>query len=144
MAGGRIAYRQPHKIVLGSGDYSWDGIYAPEAYAQKPDNDYGKVLEIDLNSGKSRKLSIGHRNMQGVLVHLNGQVWVTEHGPRGGDELNRVIGGGNFGWPEEVLGTRLELPRFRGQFIALAIMKCFSNHSASNRIPKARTLCSAQ
>ena len=38
----------------------------------------------------------------------------------------------------------LELPRFRGQFIALAVMKYFSNHSALNRIPKARALCSAR
>ena len=106
MAGGRIAYRQPNKIILGSGDYAWDGVYAPEAYAQKTNNDYGKVLEIDLTDGTSRKISIGHRNMQGVIVDSKGQIWVTEHGPRGGDELNRVIEGGNFGWPKVVLGTR--------------------------------------
>lgn len=105
MAGGRIAYLQPHKIVLGSGDYHWDGVYAPDAYAQESGNDYGKVLEIDLNKGTSREVSIGHRNMQGVLVDSNGQIWVAEHGPRGGDELNRIIEGGNFGWPKEVLGT---------------------------------------
>jgi len=44
----------------------------------------------------------------------------------------------------QALEKVLELPRFRGQFIALAIMKCFSKHSALNRIPRARTLCSAQ
>ncbi len=106
MAGGRIAYLKPHKIVLGSGDYHWDGVYAPQAYSQVPNNDYGKVLEIDLDDGTSRIISIGNRNMQGILVDSNGQIWVTEHGPRGGDELNRIVEGGNYGWPEETLGTR--------------------------------------
>lgn len=44
---------------------------------------------------------------------------------------------------ESLLLKHLELPRFRGRFIACAIMKCFSNHSASNRIPKARAVRSA-
>ncbi len=39
-----------------------------------------------------------------------------------------------------VFPDELELPRFRGQFIACAIMKCFTNHSASNPIPKARAV----
>jgi len=106
MAGGRIAYVKPHKIVLGSGDYHWDGVYAPAAYAQMPDKDYGKVLEIDLNEGTARKISMGNRNMQGILVDSDGQIWITEHGPRGGDELNRIVDGGNYGWPLEILGTR--------------------------------------
>ena len=109
IAGGRIAYRQPNKIVLGSGDYHWDGVFAPKALSQQADNDYGKVLEIDLDSGATRKISIGHRNTQGVLIDANGQLWVTEHGPNGGDELNRIIEGENFGWPKQTLGTNYNL-----------------------------------
>lgn len=45
--------------------------------------------------------SYGHRNPQGMAVHpVTGQVWATEHGPLGGDELNLILPGGNYGWPE--------------------------------------------
>jgi glucose/arabinose dehydrogenase/cytochrome c5 len=43
--------------------------------------------------------SIGHRNPQGLVVDLNGNLWDTEHGPRGGDEVNRIVKGANYGWP---------------------------------------------
>jgi glucose/arabinose dehydrogenase len=44
--------------------------------------------------------SYGHRNMQGAVYDsATGTLWVTEHGPRGGDELNRVEKGKNYGWP---------------------------------------------
>lgn len=106
MAGGRMAHAGGTRIILGSGDYAWDGLYAPEILAQNPDNDYGKVIELDVSSGETSIVSIGHRNMQGVVVEESGQIWVVEHGPRGGDELNMVQQGGNFGWPEVTLGTR--------------------------------------
>ncbi|GAA3630422.1 hypothetical protein GCM10022397_15170 [Flavivirga jejuensis] len=105
MAGGRIAIRSGHKMVLGNGDYHWDGVYAPKSYAQATDNDYGKVLEIDLDLGTSKHLSIGNRNMQGVVVDDSGQIWITEHGVRGGDELNLIELDQNYGWPNETLGT---------------------------------------
>lgn len=106
MAGGRIDHAGGSRIVLGSGDYAWDGLYAPDILAQDTSNDYGKVIEIDIVTGESSIISYGHRNMQGVVVEDDGQIWVVEHGPRGGDELNRVQEGGNFGWPHETLGTR--------------------------------------
>lgn len=44
--------------------------------------------------------SYGHRNPQGVAIHpLTGELWETEHGPRGGDELNYIRRGRNYGWP---------------------------------------------
>lgn len=43
--------------------------------------------------------SYGHRNPQGLIVGLDGRVWSTEHGPRGGDELNLIEKGKNYGWP---------------------------------------------
>ena len=49
--------------------------------------------------------SSGHRNIQGLMVHPEtGAIWATEHGPRGGDELNRVEAGANYGWPDVSLG----------------------------------------
>lgn len=43
--------------------------------------------------------SYGHRNPQGAGLDLNGTLWVSEHGARGGDEVNRVAKGANYGWP---------------------------------------------
>ena len=105
MAGGRLAFKAPGLLYLGSGDYSWDGVSALEALSQDPGNSYGKVIEIDLATGASRQVSRGHRNMQGVTVDREGRVWVVEHGVRGGDELNLVREGADYGWPVETLGT---------------------------------------
>jgi glucose/arabinose dehydrogenase len=47
----------------------------------------------------------GHRNIQGLARDAaSGRVWATEHGPRGGDELNLIAGGRNYGWPLQTLG----------------------------------------
>lgn len=43
--------------------------------------------------------SLGHRNPQGLVMDSNGELWTTEHGPRGGDELNHVKRAHNYGWP---------------------------------------------
>lgn len=49
--------------------------------------------------------SYGHRNPQGLTLDLNGQLWTVEHGARGGDEINRIEKGGNYGWPVIAYGT---------------------------------------
>ena len=49
--------------------------------------------------------SYGHRNPQGAAVDARGQVWTVEHGARGGDEVNRIQKGVNFGWPVISYGT---------------------------------------
>ncbi|QVL50322.1 MAG: PQQ-dependent sugar dehydrogenase [Thiocapsa sp.] len=105
MAGGRMAVRGS-TLYLGSGDYHWDGVYAPEVLAQRPEADYGKVFAIDLATGDARQVSMGNRNVQGIAVDRDGTVWTAEHGPRGGDELNRIVQGSNYGWPSETLGTQ--------------------------------------
>jgi glucose/arabinose dehydrogenase len=56
--------------------------------------------------------SLGHRNVQSAAIDASGRLWIVEHGPRGGDELNLVRRGGNFGWPlqtygEEYIGTAI-------------------------------------
>jgi len=49
--------------------------------------------------------SYGHRNPQGLAIHPDtGELWSTEHGPRGGDELNLILKGRNYGWPEVTFG----------------------------------------
>jgi glucose/arabinose dehydrogenase len=55
--------------------------------------------------------SYGHRNPQGMAVHPEtGQVWIHEHGPRGGDEINIPQAGANFGWPKQTYGREYHGP----------------------------------
>jgi len=58
------------------------------------------------NPGYSPEIySYGHRNIQGIVRHpMTGEIWVTEHGPRGSDELNLIMPGRNYGWPAVTLG----------------------------------------
>jgi cytochrome c2 len=51
-------------------------------------------------------ISSGHRNPQGLALRDNGEVLETEHGPQGGDELNVIREGRNYGWPFETLGVQ--------------------------------------
>ncbi|MGH9383173.1 MAG: PQQ-dependent sugar dehydrogenase [Vicinamibacterales bacterium] len=97
--GGRMAMRDDHTVVLGVGDQGYDGVNSTIDYVQDTTTSYGKMLLIDLRTGRANTLSMGHRNQQGVLVASKGTIWETEHGPYGGDELNRINAGGNYGWP---------------------------------------------
>lgn len=63
-----------------------------------PDNPF--VSEEDKAKGHLPQIwSYGHRNPQGLTFDLEGNLWDTEHGPRGGDELNLIKKGANYGWP---------------------------------------------
>lgn len=57
--------------------------------------------------------SYGHRNPQGLVLDSDGTLWDTEHGPRGGDELNRVERGANYGWPLVSFGINYNDSPFR-------------------------------
>ncbi len=66
--------------------------------------DDGSVPEdnpfVDTPGARPEIWSYGHRNAQGLAIHpATGEVWATEHGPQGGDELNRIRPGLNYGWP---------------------------------------------
>jgi len=108
-AGGRMAFAEPSTVYLSVGDYGWDGECSDTQLARDRSNDYGKVIAIDLETGENRITSIGHRNMQGIAVADGGRVWAVEHGPRGGDELNLIAEGGDYGWPDDTLGTAYDL-----------------------------------
>ena len=80
---------------------------------QPLDTDIGKVVRIDREGrapadnpyrdkpgARPELWSIGHRNIQGAALHpQTGELWTNEHGPKGGDELNRTLAGRNYGWP---------------------------------------------
>ena len=64
----------------------------------------GKILEIDSKKNTYKFFSHGHRNPQGLF--LDGKkIFSTEHGPKGGDELNLIIDGKNYGWPISSTGS---------------------------------------
>lgn len=102
--GGRLAWKDG-RVLLSVGDH---GFALDRGLAQDPAGDYGKVLELDGLGGR-RIFSLGHRNPQGLLVNGAGQVWSTEHGPQGGDEVNLLSRGGNYGWPLRTHGTQYGL-----------------------------------
>ena len=60
---------------------------------------------INDSNAKKAIYSFGHRNPQGMAVHpKTGKIWVNEHGPRGGDEINIIEKGKNYGWPKITYG----------------------------------------
>tara|TARA_B100000902_G_scaffold398527_1_gene465637 strand:- start:732 stop:2054 length:1323 start_codon:yes stop_codon:yes gene_type:complete len=67
-------------------------------------NDHlGVIIKIDKLSKEIKLLSTGHRNVQGLIVHED-VVLATEHGPRGGDEINKILENNDYGWPSTSYG----------------------------------------
>jgi cytochrome c2 len=108
-SGGRMALLDGNKgeVVLALGDYEFDGLKGPR-YPQDPDADYGKVWKLNVLNKKKEILSIGMRNTQGITVDTDGQIWTVEQGPQGGDELNLIEKGENYGWPDVTFGIMYE------------------------------------
>ena len=73
--------------------------------SQDVNSKMGKILEINLNTREAKMVSLGHRNPEGLIVTTSGTLLSTEHGPSGGDELNLIVEGANYGWPIVTLGT---------------------------------------
>ncbi|RFP89085.1 PQQ-dependent sugar dehydrogenase [Rhodobacteraceae bacterium 63075] len=67
--------------------------------AQDPARDNGKIIRIDPATGSHETWTMGHRNPQGLAFAPDGTLWSHEHGARGGDEINRIETGKNYGWP---------------------------------------------
>jgi glucose/arabinose dehydrogenase len=68
--------------------------------AQDPKSNLGRILRLSVRAPEHLEtVSRGHRNVLGLAFDGNGVLWEVEHGPRGGDELNRVEAGRNYGWP---------------------------------------------
>ena len=106
--GCRIVQTSDGNLFLGMGDH---GSFPKEA--QNLDNHIGKLIRIrpdgsvppdnpfvGRTGAKPEIWSYGHRNSQGMALHpATGKLWEQEHGPRGGDEINIVEKGKNYGWP---------------------------------------------
>jgi cytochrome c2 len=105
-AGGRIVLESPNSVLFSVGDHDFDGWNSDHIHAQDPSSDYGKIIRVDIGSGKKSPLAYGVRNPQGLLIDDVGNVWETEHGPRGGDELNLINRDSNYGWPRVTYGAQ--------------------------------------
>ena len=66
---------------------------------------FGKIIFVDFQTKKNIIFSKGHRNSQGLYVD-NNLILSTDHGPRGGDEINKIIFNKNYGWPIASYGER--------------------------------------
>jgi len=98
----------------------------PGVNSQNTSSIYGKILFIPLDNPKDFQIySSGHRVIQGLNVYEN-KIIATEHGPRGGDEINKIIQNKNYGWPVVSLGERYD---FQYENKSLAYRK---NHKLNN------------
>ena len=111
--GGRIAFDADNHVYLTVGDRgNRDKVQTLTNYLGKVYrlHDDGRVPEdnpfVKSKDAVTATWSYGHRNPQGMAVHpQTGDLWAHEHGPRGGDELNLISGGKNYGWPSITYGV---------------------------------------
>jgi glucose/arabinose dehydrogenase len=111
--GGRGHYG--HRLVFGPDGKLWisSGDRQEFTPAQDMDSNLGKILRLnddgsvpadnpfaDRGGVAAQVWSLGHRNPLGLAFDADGRPWVAEMGPRGGDELNLVVRGRNYGWPK--------------------------------------------
>jgi aldose sugar dehydrogenase len=106
--GCRIVQTPDNNLFLTLGDH-----FGPRDQAQNLSNHLGKIVRIrpdgsvpldnpfvNRAGAKPEIWSYGHRNSQGAALHpATGKLWMHEHGPRGGDEVNIAEAGKNYGWP---------------------------------------------
>lgn len=108
--GGRILFDRTGNLIVTTGERS---DLATRPLAQSLDAALGKVLRLTTNGqaapgnpfagragARPEIYSYGHRNVQSLAIHpVTGDIWEGEFGPRGGDEINRIEAGKNYGWP---------------------------------------------
>lgn len=112
--GSRLAFGQDGKLYVTTGD-RFDR--PNRELVQKLDNHLGKIMRINPDGSipednpfiktagaKPEIWDLGHRNLQSAAFDEKGQLWTVEHGARGGDELNRIEKGKNYGWSVVTFG----------------------------------------
>lgn len=97
-AGGRMEVINKHSAYLTVGDLGFDNIFDREKRG-----DLGSVFRISRKN--VTRISQGHRNPQGIVLMNNKDLVVSEHGPKGGDEINIIEPGVDYGWPFVTYGT---------------------------------------
>ncbi len=102
---GRMAKLGENSILLAT---AADVLIKKNEMDEKPqsaDSIYGKILRLNLTNNEFEIFSKGHRNILGLYSDGN-VILSTENGPRGGDEINKIINGENYGWPEVSYGQK--------------------------------------
>ena len=84
------------------------GHHGNGRFSQDPESHMGKLLRVDTGTGEAETLALGLRNPQGLARDADGNLWETEHGPKGGDELNLLRPGANYGYPLVSYGVGYE------------------------------------
>ena len=115
----KVIWRQEPKID-GDGHFAHRIAFAPDGTmyvssgdrqemqpAQDPNGDLGKIIHMTAEGQRigGRFITMGHRNPLGLAFAPDGRLWVAEMGPQGGDELNLIVPGKNYGWPEVSYGS---------------------------------------
>ncbi|NMR33237.1 PQQ-dependent sugar dehydrogenase [Chryseobacterium aquaticum] len=127
--GGRILFDATGNLLVSTGERA---NTPTRTLAQSVTAAIGKIVRITrdglpasgnptfVGAGALPELySIGHRNPQGIALHpTTGDLWQSEHGPRGGDEINRVQAGANYGWPTITYGLE-----YSGQAVGSGIQQ---------------------
>lgn len=117
--GSRLAFDRNGRLFVSLGDRQ-DTTNRPRA--QQLDSHFGKVVRINADGSTpsdnpylttpgalGQIYSVGHRNPQGVAIHPDtGDLWEVEHGTQGGDELNVIRAGRNYGWPDVAYGEEYD------------------------------------
>ncbi|MGM0623489.1 MAG: PQQ-dependent sugar dehydrogenase [Campylobacterota bacterium] len=97
--GSRIAFDSKGMLYFSIGDRG------DRDKAQQKTNHNGTILQVDPRTFEHKVHSYGHRNVQGLFYDNDAQIlYASEHGPRGGDEINSIKKGANYGWPVVSLG----------------------------------------
>ncbi len=110
MSGGRMLADGEGRILMTVGEYGAVFYGAPEIAQASAPTPFGKLLRIDLETGEATAVAGGLRNAQGLARTADGRLWSSEHGPRGGDEVNLIRPGADYGWPNVSYGDNYGRP----------------------------------
>lgn len=135
--GSRIAFDKQGYLYLsvGEGPSTGGGLSGINKNSLDPSSSWGKVHRfyddgripntnpiLPGNSTYNSIFTYGHRNPQGLVLNPNtGDIWLSEHGPMGGDEINILSSGANYGWPKYSLGINYDGSKISDGHTALGI-----------------------
>lgn len=115
-SGGRMVQLSDKKLLVSIGDHQFDGFFDSRSLLNFQDWDLGHVVEIDIETGAAHQMASGLRNPQGLIVAKDGEIWGTDHGPQGGDEIDHITAGSNYGWPIVTYGMSYGAPPMNWPF----------------------------
>lgn len=107
VSSGKMAFYEHENnegLLISTAEHPWD---KPNNNPQLNESIYGKILFFDFKTENYLIFSKGHRNISGLVVK-NDNILSTEHGPKAGDEINKILFNKNYGWPVSSYGEKYE------------------------------------